>query len=680
MARQRVIVRHHRPSALWRALVALAFFVVPFAAVLVTLSIADPLWCLADDPRVIERGGRFLEELETYRQDPIDFERLPVLKHAIAAFEDRGYFSRPGWAPEIRWRSLARALWRNLRGRREGASTPITQLAKHYLRDGRATISDKFVELLFAQWMKKHASRDELLGMYLAAALSDALRYPAVAASAAPRSGVVVVKRFALAQFGVPLYRLSREAQLLLARAPRGLGVIRRNEALSLETILGAKRWLEAEGIWDPSIPSYLDQGRLDVPGSFSFVRNWTDLVASRDEAGVDLDLVRALKAYRRGLANELILRHPRERALSELALVTAQRTLVRSGARPAVSRVHLASVAKLEPLHHALAALGPDFVSSFTLDPSELRAARGAICVRWIWNTAAGSTERRVWAGTYCPRDAKPWNPEPMTFDEAVARSVNTMCSAFTVLVPYLIWQKNPDYFERIVAVMGDDERSAFDSPTDRGIAVSMLARIGVEVTPETMDPRLSYSSLEVAWFRFMNQERRAAGLEVGACKEDVTQVVGNSCVADSLEQIARYVHRRLFAEPGGDRLSDLGTLLAARRDSGTLRYMAARLPDLVFAGKTGTESNGSVSHAFVALSLDRQGVVLAAALVPAAAGRRLGDGISGSLLLRGIVPYIQALKGQGRLVEGLRLAPWLRPAEEERRWAAGEAPEDTP
>ena len=329
-------------------------------------------------------------------------------------------------------------------------------------------------------------------------------------------------------------------------------------------------------------------------------------------------------------------------------ALGAGGAVLARSGAEAALMAVNYGSIAKLEALDLAVEAFGPVAVRELLLPP-------GA-CVRWIWAT---KDLRRSHPSRYCPTDVAPAS-RAMGFDEAVARSVNSMTTRHALLLPALLAHRRPDLMAELSAEVPAAERAALDSPADRALAGDLLAQLGEAVPPDAIPPELSYSAAGVALFRYLKDRRERAGLPADRLPEDPTSLLGNSSRATA-EQIGAYLHRKLFANDGTCALSDTGALLALHRKEGTLRWLAQRWPKIVLSGKTGSSPHDDSAVAAVGLCLDARPVVLVAALRPLQAP--LPDGLQGSVLLRGIDAYLKELVRLQRRPASAVLPPWANP-----------------
>lgn len=579
-------------------------------------------------------------DLESLRAADGSLRPPKAMLRAAAAYEDRGYFSRPRWAPPLSPTGLGRALLRNLRGVPEGGSTIPQQVAKLYLRGGRkATVGEKVTELVFATWATRAVPADELVELYLNLGASAAL-----GSLRAPADGL---QRLSLAMFGLPLSRLGREDQLVLAGTPRGLSWLKGHPRLSTERVHAARAFLTAQGDWDGTRPTYLDDD-LEPSAVFSFSSGWTESLASGGAA--DLDLVSAVEPLRRGLAEELQHFPDASVRLAFSVIGPEGAVLARSGTEAAMMTLNYGSVAKVEPLALAVEALGPAAVRAFTLSPGP--------CVRWIWATKGLRHSR---ASRYCPTDVHA-PPGPLSFSEAVARSINTTTVGHVALLPLLIDAARPDLSARIRQTLTPRELASLDSPVDRALTANLLSSLGTATTADDVPERLGYSALQTGLFRYLKERREAAGLPARRLPDDPTSTLGNSSRA-TVEQIGGYLHKRLF-EPGREcRLSDVGSLLALDRKVGTLRWLAARHPKLVFSGKTGSSPHDDGAVAAVALCLEGRPVVLTAAVRPV--GARLPAGLQGSTLLRALDSYLTQLKKLGRRVESPALPGWANEIE---------------
>jgi hypothetical protein len=626
-----------RSTALRPAIAALC------GALLAALVVAavSPL-ALAGGARVQKAAALFDEDLAAFRAAAPELRGAALVSAAAAGYEDRGLFRRPRFLPPLSPLGLLRAVGRNLRGIPEGGSTIPQQLAKLYLREGaHRTLVDKATEALFATWLVRRASPDEIAGLYLNLSSATSL--------GGERRPVDGLHRLSLALFGLPLRRLSPEDQLALGAAPRGVKWLRAHPGVSAKRIDSTRAWLTAQHLWAGD--SYLDAG-IDPSAAFNFVDGWTERVASGGES--DLDLVSAIDRFRDGLTAALA-EFPGATVRAAFAAVGAEgAVLARSGAESALMPLNYGSVAKLEALDLAVEAFGPQAVRELSLPPQG--------CVRWIWAT---KDLRRSRPSSYCPTDVAP-PTHAMAFDEAVARSVNTLTTRHALLLPALFAQRRPDLLVQLLAEVSDEERAALDSPADRALTGSLLAQLGKSVQPDEVPREISYTAASVALFRHLKVRRERAGLPAQGLPDDPTSLLGNSSRA-TVEQIGAYLHRKLFAGDGTCTLSDTGALLALHRRDGTLRWFAQRWPKLVFSGKTGSSPHDDSAIAALALCLDARPVVLIAGLRPPHGP--LPEGLRGSVVLRGLDAYLRGLQ---RLQRAPSSVLWPRWAGEEPQMTA--------
>ena len=582
-------------------------------------------------------AATFRDDLIQYRAAPPDSRSAPLVSAAAAAYEDRAFFHRPAYVPPLSPWGLARAIARNLRGIPEGGSTIPQQLAKLYLRGSRhASLKDKASEALFATWLARAASPDEIAGLYLNLSASTSM------GARRPADGL---DRLSFALFGMPLRRLAREDQLVLGAAPRGIYWLRSHPSMSAQRLTAARTWLVGQGLWDASASSYLDDGGQAVAPDFRFVEGWTEEVASGGLRSADLDLVSAVDQFRDGLGSALREFPGTQVRAAFAALGPSGAVLARSGAEAALMQVNYGSVSKLELLNYAVEAFGPEAVRELPLPPGK--------CLRWIWAT---KEQRRVHAGSYCPNDVAPAD-HPMALDEAVARSINSLTTRHAVLLPELLAERRPDLFKLMASQLSAAERSALDSPADRALASNQYASVGMTVAPDAISPSLSYSAAGVALFRTLKQRREQAGLPATSLPDDPTSLLGNDSRA-TVEQIGAYLHKKLFLGDGSCTLSDTGALLALHRREGTLRWLAQRWPKLIFTGKTGSSPHDDSAVAAVAICLDTRPVVLVAALRPLQGA--LPQGLRGSVVLRGLDSYLRELSRLERRPNSAELPPW--------------------
>lgn len=87
-----------------------------------------------------------------------------VVKHAVVAAEDKGFYDHGG----IDVKGIARAAWNNFTGGdKQGASTITQQYARHIADMNEISYQRKIREAMLASKLEKEKSKDEILGYYL---------------------------------------------------------------------------------------------------------------------------------------------------------------------------------------------------------------------------------------------------------------------------------------------------------------------------------------------------------------------------------------------------------------------------------------------------------------------------------------------------------------------------------
>jgi penicillin-binding protein 1A len=115
---------------------------------------------------ILANDGSEIAEQGTFFGDAVSLAELPpYVSQAVIAIEDRRFHSHYGIDPI----GLARAMSRNaMAGRlREGGSTLTQQLAKNLFLSHERTMARKLQEAVFAIWLEREFSKDEILQLYL---------------------------------------------------------------------------------------------------------------------------------------------------------------------------------------------------------------------------------------------------------------------------------------------------------------------------------------------------------------------------------------------------------------------------------------------------------------------------------------------------------------------------------
>lgn len=115
---------------------------------------------------ILDRNGRQVANLYAQGRVWVSLPEIPVfLRRAVVATEDVRYYKHHGLDP----RSLARALWTNLRAGRveQGGSTITQQLAKITFLSSRRTIWRKLEDAAYALRIEREYSKEQILESYL---------------------------------------------------------------------------------------------------------------------------------------------------------------------------------------------------------------------------------------------------------------------------------------------------------------------------------------------------------------------------------------------------------------------------------------------------------------------------------------------------------------------------------
>jgi penicillin-binding protein 1A len=140
------------------AIVLILLYRLPDPALLALDDRPPNLTILASDGTVLAERG--------LRRGNMRLDRLPIyLPRAVIATEDRRFYKHFGVDPL----GLLRASFRNLKagGVVEGGSTITQQLAKNLFLKPDRTLLRKVKEVIYAIWLERHFSKDEILELYL---------------------------------------------------------------------------------------------------------------------------------------------------------------------------------------------------------------------------------------------------------------------------------------------------------------------------------------------------------------------------------------------------------------------------------------------------------------------------------------------------------------------------------
>jgi penicillin-binding protein 1A len=156
-------LRYSARAAAW----GLAILVL--AVTFIVVQMPDPRSAALDDRppnvTVLAQDGSVLAERGLRRGHMPLSELPPYLVQAVLATEDRRFYAHFGVDPL----GLVRASFRNAVSGAvvEGGSTITQQLAKNLFLTPKRTLSRKFEEAVYAVWLERRFSKDEILELYL---------------------------------------------------------------------------------------------------------------------------------------------------------------------------------------------------------------------------------------------------------------------------------------------------------------------------------------------------------------------------------------------------------------------------------------------------------------------------------------------------------------------------------
>jgi penicillin-binding protein 1A len=160
-----------RRAALGILLTACTFVVVMLGGgfLYFVLRLPDPILLTLDDRppnlTILASDGTVLAE-RGLRRGYVRLDRLPVyLPQAVIATEDRRFYNHLGVDPV----GLVRAGVRNLAAGSvvQGGSTITQQLAKNLFLKPDRTMARKLEEVMYAIWLERRFTKDEILELYL---------------------------------------------------------------------------------------------------------------------------------------------------------------------------------------------------------------------------------------------------------------------------------------------------------------------------------------------------------------------------------------------------------------------------------------------------------------------------------------------------------------------------------
>lgn len=155
----------------WAAVVGvwgLIFLVVFFAVFARGLPDTSSLEAIERVPSLtyLDRNGALIAGRGSQHAPPVDVDSLPdYVPAAFIAIEDRRFYHHPGFDPI----GMFRAMVANMRAGRvvQGGSTLTQQLAKNLFLTPDQTLKRKVQEIMLAVWLELKFSKKEILGLYL---------------------------------------------------------------------------------------------------------------------------------------------------------------------------------------------------------------------------------------------------------------------------------------------------------------------------------------------------------------------------------------------------------------------------------------------------------------------------------------------------------------------------------
>jgi penicillin-binding protein 1A len=114
--------------------------------------------------QVFSGDGFLIGEFGEERRSPVGIRDVPdAMKHAILAAEDERFYQHYGIDPI----GVMRAVYANMRGRKEGASTITMQLARTFFLNPEQTMVRKLYEALLSMKIEHSLHKDQILEIYI---------------------------------------------------------------------------------------------------------------------------------------------------------------------------------------------------------------------------------------------------------------------------------------------------------------------------------------------------------------------------------------------------------------------------------------------------------------------------------------------------------------------------------
>ncbi|MEL6201120.1 MAG: transglycosylase domain-containing protein [Pseudomonadota bacterium] len=304
--------------------IGLAGVLVYYAAQLPSAS----TWAVPDRPpnvKIVSTNGTLIGNRGATGGQALGLHEMsPYIPQAVVAIEDRRFFNHFGFDPK----GFARAMAANVAAGRlvQGGSTLTQQLAKNLFLSADRTVGRKAQEVLLALWLEQQYSKEQILEMYLNRVYFGSGAYGVEAAARRyfnkSARDVSLPEAALLAGLLKAPSRLSparnpegaeERAQLVLS-AMRDQGLVSDSEmtaAMARHTTRAAKYWTGSEHYVADAVMEQLPELIGGIQG---------DLIV---DTTVDL----ALQKFAEGAIRDLIAEHGSERAVSQGALVSIDRT-----------------------------------------------------------------------------------------------------------------------------------------------------------------------------------------------------------------------------------------------------------------------------------------------------------------------------------------------------------------
>jgi penicillin-binding protein 1A len=474
------------------------------------------------------RGGRYAP--------PVNLARLPAyVPAAFVSIEDRRFYEHSGFDAM----GIARAIVSDIaKGRAaQGASTITQQLARNLYLSSDRTLERKADELLYAIQLERTYSKQQILGLYLSRIYFGAGAYGVEAAS----------QRY----FNKPAAKLTiREAAMLAAipKSPTGYNPADNPEASAQRTRLVLDAMVESGAITSAQRAKALAQTpkvwkRAPNAGAEYFV-DW-----------IDAETRRVVRQGSQDLIVDTTLDAPLEAAAAEAARETV--------GRYAKQGIGQAAVVSVDGQGRIRAFVGgTDYATSPFDRAADARRQAGSSWKPFVYLTAleAGLTpdtpvvDEPVTIGTWSPHNYEDGYLGPITLQQAVAQSINTVAA-------------------RIADEVG------------RNNVAATARRLGIVSTINT-DPAMALGTSQVsplemaqAYAAFSNGGQRVAAYGLERIRTTGGTVVWQRRPEAPVQAI------------GNPPLGELNQMLHAVVSSGT--GVRAAIPGRDVAGKTGTTSD---------------------------------------------------------------------------------------